>query len=136
MPWRTQGEPTTREKIIAGFCYPTFGVVGLIYVLLKGRDCQSQLFRFHFIQSILLWIIATMVSWAVEPLSAIIGCGVSLLDGVWPGASRIVGNGIGFAFVVVTKVFYLLLAYAAIWAFRGKTAEIPFISNVVRQNMR
>lgn len=136
MPWRLQGEATTREKIIAGFCYPTFGVVGLIYVLLKGRDSQSQLFRFHFIQSILLWIIASLVGWAADPVFAIIRELLKLLDGVWAGGAAITGQVIIFAAIVISKAFYLLLAYGAIWAFLGKFAEIPFISNVVRQNMR
>jgi uncharacterized membrane protein len=134
MPWRLQSEPTVTEKILGGLCYPTFGIVGLIYILLKKDSSQSQIFRFHFIQSILLWIIAMLVGMAAGTLVPLLVAGLA-----WVVPRDLLVNMdqvIGWGAIVINNAFYLLLAYGAIFAFLGKYAEVPFISHVVRQNMR
>ncbi len=134
MPWRLQSEPTVTEKILAGLCYPTFGIVGLIYILLKKDSSQNQVFRFHFIQSIILWIICMLVGMAASTLIPLLLAG---LAAVMPGDALVNANqAINWGSIVIQNAFYLLLAYGAIFAFLGKYAEVPLISRVVRQNMR
>lgn len=135
MPWRSQMQPTVIEKIVAGLCYFTFGMTGLIYMLVTkgGPSAMSQLFRFHMYQAVFLSIIAVLAQWALIPL---LGIFMGIVGAVAPNSVPIIGTGLGFVFDVLQKTFYLLLLYGAVWAFLGKFAEVPFISNVVRQNMR
>jgi uncharacterized membrane protein len=79
MPWRLQSEPNLKENIIAGLSYLTFGMAGLIYTLVTGQRGQSQVFRFNFIQSILLWIIAALFNMAMGPLMTLLIGGLSLV---------------------------------------------------------
>lgn len=133
MPWRSQMQPTTWERIVAGLCYLTFGLAGLIYMLLNKGTAQSQLFRFHMYQAVFLSIIAVLFQWAMGPLLSIF---FGILGATAPAAVPPLMNGVGLVLDVLTKTFYLLLLYGAVWAFLGKFAEVPFISGVVRQNMR
>ena len=133
MPWRLQGQPTTIEKICAGLSYLTFGIAGLLYTVLSKSGSQSQLFRFHFMQSILLWILATLLQWGASPLIGIIS---GIMSGVAPAALPGFGVGVNLVVMILTNAFYLLVIYGAVLAFLGKSAEVPFISNLVRQNMR
>lgn len=134
MPWRLQSEPTIAEKICGGLSYFTFGIVGMIYMLFFSKNgTQSQLFRFHFFQAILLSIIAMLIRMAAGPLITIL---FNLIGAVAPGAVVPLGNALGLTTEIIGNAFSLLLLYGAIMAFLGKFAEVPFISNVVRQNMR
>lgn len=132
MPWRSQFGPSNLERIIGGLCYLTFGLAGLIYILLKKGGQQSQLFRFHMYQAVFLSILSVMASWALGPLVSIL---LNILGAVAPAAVPGIATVIGFVFDVVGKAFYLLLLYGAVMAFLGKFAEVPYISGVVRQNM-
>lgn len=133
MPWRLQGEPTKIERICGGLSYFTFGIVGLIYMLISKSGSQSQLFRFHMYQAVLLSILATLFGWAINPL---LGIMFNIMAGVAPQAVQTVGTVVGWTALILTNTFYLLLLYGAVWAFLGKFAEVPFVSNLVRQNMR
>ncbi len=132
MPWRRQDEPTTVEKICGGLSYFTLGIVGMIYVLFFVKNgAQSPLFRFHFIQSILLGILAMLVGMCVTPLLSII---LQLVAAVAPGAAAPFAGAVSVGAIVVSGAFNLLLVYGAIMSFLGKFAEVPVISNIVRQN--
>lgn len=133
MPWRLASEPTTMEKICAGLSYFTFGLAGLIYMLLQKTQNQSDLFRFHMYQAVFLCILATLFNWAIQPLLGII---LPLVGAVAPAVAA-AGATAAFAIgTVLSGIFSLVLLYGAVMAFLGKFAEVPFISNLVRRNMR
>jgi uncharacterized membrane protein len=134
MPWRLQSEPTVAEKVSGGLSYFTFGVAGLIYQLFfcKGEQ-PSQQFRFHFFQAVILSILAMLVQMAVGPLLDIV---MQIVSAVAPAALPPLVGGIAITGLIISKAFYLLLIYGAVLAFLGKFAEVPLISNIVRQNLR
>ena len=133
MPWRVTSEPSTKEKVIGGLSYFTFGVAGLLYIILDKAANQSQQFKFHFYQSVLLWILSLLVGMGAAPLLEMLIWGITMIS---PTAAAYVSSGVGIAAFVLTNAFRLLLLYGAIMAFLGKFAEVPFISNIVRHNMR
>lgn len=134
MPWINQKNPETIERIIAGLCYLSGGLIGLLYIIISRSKSQSMFFRFHFLQSMILVVIGVLLSWTVSITMNILG-GVAGLF----GSGSAVGPGLEiFATVVewIMKGGFLLLIYGMIMAFIGKMAEIPLISPLVRQNMR
>ena len=133
MPWQSHSAPTMIERVIAGLSYMTAGIAGIIYLLVTRNSAQSQLFRFHAYQSILLVLILMLIRWGSSFLMHMLGPLFALAG---PETGVMLFNGTAFAFDIFEKAYYLLLVYGAIMAFLGKTAEVPFISNVVRQNMR
>jgi len=135
MPWHnlSNSQPDVKERIIAGLCYVTFGLVGLLYIIISGRSGQSSFFRFHFLQSIILGILGVLCNWTSSIFIGLLTGILSMFGAAF--AQQAVGV-VDFTLVVVIRAAYLLLGYGMLWAFLGKYAEIPFISNLVRQQMR
>lgn len=136
MPWMRENKPTALERIIAGICYLTAGLAGLLYIILAARSGQSSFFRFHFLQSIILYIIGLLLSWAGGILLSLLGGILGMVDSLAPGVGAQIGLWTPLALDVVVRAGFLLLIYGMIFALLGKYAEIPFISNLVRQQMR
>lgn len=133
MPWRLQSEPTTVERIVGGVSYLTAGIVGLLYMLLSKNGGQSTQFRFHTFQSMFLAIIFVLFRWAVTFLNDLTG---PMLLAIGGDTGRLLYTGVAQLFGILTTAFSLLFLYGAIMAFLGKFAEVPFVSNIVRYNMR
>lgn len=133
MAWRLQGQPTTIERICGGLSYLTYGIAGLLYILLSKGSRQSQLFRFHLYQAVFISILGTLVSWGITPLVGII---TNVMGAFAPGVAVAISGGFGAVALVISGIFTLVLLYGAVCAFLGKFAEVPFISPLVRQNMR
>jgi uncharacterized membrane protein len=136
MPWRVQNSPSNLEKIIAGICYFTAGIAGIIYIVLSRSSSQSNFFRFHFLQSIILCIIALLLNMGTDVFVSLAGALLGIVDNFIPHAY---GAGIQFVSLgikIISFAFLLLMTYGAVFAFLGKYAEIPLISNIARQQMR
>lgn len=136
MPWVNQDGPSKLERLIGGLSYLTFGLAGLLYVIVAGRRGQSTFFRFHFLQSIVIGIVWAIMTWASGILVMLLSGILGLLDGFSPGLGTSAALWTGWTVSIVVKAAYLLIVYAMIWAFLGKYAEVPFISGIVRQQMR
>ncbi len=136
MPWRSQDKATALERVVAVLCYLTAGLAGIVYIILSRSSTQSDFFRFHFLQSIILGILAILLSWCVGSLGFITMPLATMLTEALPGTGAQIYNGLAFVAQAVLGAFALLPFYGVIFAALGKNAEIPFISNVVRQQMR
>lgn len=136
MPWRQQDNPTALERVISVACYLTAGIAGILYIIISRSSYQTNFFRFHFMQSIILGIIALLIGWASNFFAMTITPFFRLLDGLLPGSGGMIANGIVMLVQAVIMAFGLLPFYGVLFAALGKYAEIPFISNVVRQQMR
>lgn len=136
MPWRSQDSATPLERVVAVLCYLTAGLAGIVYIILSRSSSQSNFFRFHFLQSIILGILSILLTWTGSALAMIIVPLFTMLDNALPGTGGQIANGIGFVLSIAMRAFSLLPVYGLIFAALGKFAEIPFISNVVRQQMR
>jgi uncharacterized membrane protein len=124
MPWKYTSPPSTAERIVGGLCYLTFGLAGIIYIVLSGRHGQSDVFRFHFMQSILLGILGILFGWTIRLFDSTF---LSLMGGI--------GIGVVYVIDLLMKAAYLLLLYGMIASFLGKYAKIPLVSNIVRRQM-
>lgn len=135
MSWQNSNRPSALERVIAGICYLTFGLAGLLYIILSGQRGQSQFFRFHFLQSIVVGIIGLLITWSSDFFIQIFGWLLNLMAPALGGNAPAVVFWVGQSVGVILKAFSLLFIYGMIWAFLGKYAEIPFISNIVRRQM-
>jgi uncharacterized membrane protein len=136
MPWRSQDNPTPLERVVAAICYPTAGLAGIVYIILSRSSSQSNFFRFHFLQAIILGILAILLRWTIGAASFMTGPLFEFLNGLMPGTGGQIATGVGLVLEYSYLAFGLLGVYGLIFAALGKFAEIPFISNVVRQQMR
>ena len=135
MPSYFNRQPDMSEKLVSAGCYLTGGILGLIYIIVGGRSREANFFRFHFLQAMLFSIMLMLINWAlnffVDTTTGIFG----LAPG---GETAVTGLSMGMSFVIM-GLRYLAAAIAVagiIQCLRGKFLEIPFVSNLVRSNMR
>lgn len=133
MPWVNQTSPTAAERVVGGLCYFTFGLAGLLYIIISGKSGQSSFFRFHFLQSIVLSIIGMLLSWCSNVFISLLG---SLFGMLGPELGNQAVGWLALAVTLIVRASFLLLIYGMVWCFMGKYAEIPFISEIVRRQMR
>lgn len=123
-PYKKPGSAaTTTEKIMGALSYLTSGLAGLIYIIISRSSYQSDFFRFHFLQSIVLGIISILLSYSIRAFATI----APALAGI---------PGVETALWVGSFAFGLLPLYGLIFCLLGKYAEIPWLSDVVRNQMR
>lgn len=140
MTWRERpsssgSKPPTLERVITGSCYLSGGLVGLLYIIITGRQGQSNFFRFHFLQSILLGIMFLLLQWTAD-IIVNIGSGLlGLFKGVAPTVALYGPMYLSTGLSWLLTGYLLLIAYGMIWAFLGKYAEIWWISGFIRQKM-
>ncbi len=136
MPWVSHSKPSILEKVVSGLCYLTFGLVGLLYIVISGTRNQSTFFRFHFLQSIILGILGILLGWTSGIFVNLLAGTLGLFDSLVPGITTQASYWLGIAMNVLVQAAYFLLLYGMLGAFLGKCTEIPFVSNLVRQQMR
>ncbi|HIA53255.1 MAG TPA: hypothetical protein EYN91_14395 [Candidatus Melainabacteria bacterium] len=120
------------ERIMAGLCYLTLGLAGLIYTIIQGRYARTTFFRFHFLQSILLAIMGILINMTAGIFANVVGGMLQLI----PGASVEMIAWLPTAIGWVVQIGYLLLLYGLVFSLMGKEAEIPIVSKIVRQQLR
>lgn len=136
MPWINQRQPDVQEKVISGLCYLTVGLIGLLYIVLNGKSSSSSFFRFHFLQSILLGVLGCLLNWTAGAFMSILSGMLGMFGDLGSGPSYWIMTSISFLVHNISVAGILLLGYGAVLAFMGKIAEIPFVSNLVRQQIR
>jgi uncharacterized membrane protein len=134
MNWKKATNPVTLERIIAGVCYLSAGLLGLLYIVLSKSKGQSMFFRFHFIQSMMIGVIFFLLNLTSTATFQILHGILSLMNN--PALADQIISVIGLVIEYTMKGGLLLCLYGMIWAFMGKYAEIPVISPLVRQNLR
>lgn len=136
MPWVSHNKPSVLERVVSSLCYLTFGLVGLLYIVISGTRSQSPFLRFHFLQSIILGILGVLLGWTSGIFVSLLASALGLFDSLAPGLGTQAAYWLGIAMSVLVRAAYLLLLYGMLGALFGKCTEIPFISNLVRQQMR
>ncbi|HEY9757964.1 MAG TPA: hypothetical protein V6C97_22550 [Oculatellaceae cyanobacterium] len=125
--------PTVLERVIAGFCYFSCGLVGLIYILLTGQTGrQTDFFRFNFLQSIVLGLLGILAGYAGNLVIQMLGGAIGIFSST---AANMMTSPVALLQTLLQGLYYILVLYGAIWAFLGKQAQIPLLTKLVRQQM-
>lgn len=122
----------TLERLIAALCYLTLGMAGLIYTIIQGRYARTNFFRFHFLQSILLGIFGMLINWTSSIFVSIVGGILQMIPGMGPEMIMVLPLAVSW----ILRIGMLLLLYGLVMALLGKEAQIPMVSNIVRQQLR
>ena len=135
--WNRDVEPGIGEKAISALCYFPMGFfIGIGYILFNGAGSNNKFFRFNFFQSIILQILITIIQMGSQSVTGIFVSFIKAAGGALGGVPYNVIEAIYMTVGIFVTAFSLLLFYGIIWTILGKYAEIPFISDVVRQNLR
>ena len=129
--------PDLKEKVGATLTYLTFGLWGIVWLLLSKIPAYSQkdFVRFHCYQSIFIGILYMFIPSGISILFTLI----SQIIGIVPGGSVIV-QWISLIHSIFQQLFnYLglaLIVYCSVMGLIGKYTNIPWISQIVNRMLR
>ena len=83
----------------------------------------------------MLGIFAMLIGWAGSGLTSFLG-GILGLAGGWSGGMLIVIQAIGWIVAGCGIVIMVADVYGVIQSLRGKYADMPVVTKIVRSNMR
>jgi hypothetical protein len=129
--------PYMIERIVAALTYPTMGMIGFIWLILglitKARPRAFTLY--HIYQSIFLSI-------AYVVLSLLIGIVVNILSYV-PLINKLVAQivfwtnaPVFFGYSIIQTIIYAIILYLAVFAFMGRDSYFPWVSEIIKENLR
>ena len=125
------------ERLVAALSYPTMGMVGFIWLIL-GLFTHAKLrpfMMYHIFQSI-------FISIALYLLNMLVGFVINILS-VVPFVNNIVLNIVMFfnapmlfGLSLIQLIISTLLLYLAVTAFGGRYSYVPYVSDIIMQNVR
>lgn len=124
------------EKLVASASY-VFPLVGFIFIIISAlmKKDMKPFLRYHIFQSIFisfaLWLIITGLGFAMHLLSyiPIIKNMVSIL-------TFFLNMPLFLGFSVVTFVYFLFVVYLIIGVLRGSDSYVPWVSDIIKANLR
>lgn len=126
------------ERIISALSYITFGIAGVIWVIVSyiAKNRMSQFCSFNVYQSIFF-------SFFLYILTLICGIAAGLLSAV-PFLGKIINDftlffaqtPIYFGYTLWGLIIFVIVCYLSIFALLGKYPYLPFISDVIGSNFR
>lgn len=129
-------EPAVIERIIAPLSYLTMGMAGFIWLIIglfTGARLKHFL-QYHIFQSIFislgLTVISLFLGWFSNLLSVI-----PFINRVVAQISFLLNMPILFEYSFIQIVIYGLMIYLAITSFIGKYSYIPWVSDIINQNI-
>jgi len=134
---RVQNGPALIEKIIAALSYLTMGTVGFFWLLIGifTKNTIRPYLQYHIFQSI-------FISIAFFLLNAFLGLIMNILS-VIPLVNQLVlqftfylNAPFIFGFSLIQAVMYSVILYLVITSFQGKFSYLPYISEIIKANVK
>lgn len=128
--------PYMIERIIAALTYLTMGMVGFIWLII-GLFTKARLkpfLQYHIFQSIFISLAFAVLSIFISWLSNILSF-VPLINRIVAQITFLLNMPLIFDYSLLQSVIYIFLIYLAVTAFIGKFSYIPWVSDIIDQNI-
>ena len=128
--------PYIIERIIASLSYMTMGMVGFIWLIigLFTKASLKPFLKYHIFQSIFISlgfaVLSRFVGWVSNILSFI-----PLINKLVAQINFLLNMPLIFDYSILQTVIYVFLIYLAVTSFAGKFSYIPWISDIIDQNV-
>ena len=127
-----ENTPYLIERLVAALSYLTMGMVGFVWLIigLFTKASLKPFLKYHIFQSIFISlgfaVISIFVGWVSNILSFI------------PLINKLVAqiNFLLFDYSLLQTLIYAFLIYLAGTSFIGKYSYIPYVSDIIDQNVR
>lgn len=130
-------KPFMIERIVSALTYPTMGMIGFIWLIL-GLITRARLrpfAQYHIFQSIFLSIAYVIVSILLGVASNILSV-IPLINKLTAQIIFWLNMPAIFGYSLIQAIIYTVLAYLAVTAFMGKYSYLPWVSNIIKENLR
>lgn len=128
--------PYLIERLIAALSYLTMGMVGFVWLII-GLFTSARLkpfLQYHIFQSIFISlgfaVLSILVGWISNLLSVI-----PFINKVVAQINFLLNMPLIFDYSLLQTVIYAFLAYLAITSFIGRFSYIPWVSDIIDQNI-
>ena len=130
-------KPFMIERIVACLSYLTMGLAGFIWLIIGilRRARTTKFLQYHIFQSIFISIgyvlLCLILGFILNLLSMI-----PLINVLAAQIALFFNMPLFFGFSIIQTAIYILLFYLAITSFLGLYSRIPFVSDVIDDNVR
>ena len=128
--------PFMIERIVAALTYLTMGMAGFIWLLI-GLFTKARLkpfLQYHIFQSIFISLAFALLSILTGLLSNILSF-IPLVNKLVAQITFLLNMPLLFDYSLIQAVIYIFLIYLAVTAFIGKYSYIPWVSDIIDQNI-
>ena len=128
--------PQMIERIIAALTYLTMGMVGFIWLII-GLFTKARLrpfLQYHIFQSIFISLGCAVLSILIGRLSNIFSF-IPIINQIVAQLTFWLNMPLIFEYSLIQTVIYIFLMYLAISSFVGKYSYIPWVSDIIDQNI-
>ncbi|MFR1672018.1 MAG: hypothetical protein ACLSWI_03630 [Candidatus Gastranaerophilaceae bacterium] len=135
--YKNNSEPFLIERIVAAFSYITMGFVGFIWLIL-GLFTKARLrpfMQYHIFQSIFLSIGFVLLYYIVGFISNILSI-IPFINKLVAQIIFLLNMPLIFDYSLIQTVVYVFMFYLAITAFMGKYSYVPYVSEIIDENIR
>lgn len=128
--------PYLIERIIASLSYMTMGMVGFIWLIigLFTKASLKPFLKYHIFQSIFISlgfaVLSIFVGWVSNILSFI-----PFINKLVAQINFLLNMPLIFDYSILQTVIYVFLIYLAVTSFAGQFSYIPWISDIIDQNV-
>lgn len=128
--------PFLIERIVAALSYLTMGMAGFIWLII-GLFTQARLkpfLQYHIFQSIFISLAFVVLSMFIGFLSNILSV-IPIINKIVAQITFLLNMPLIFEYSLIQVVIYAFLIYLALTSFAGKYSYIPYISDIIDQNI-
>lgn len=129
-------QPSMIERIVAALTYLTMGFAGFIWLIL-GLFTKANLkhfMQYHIFQSIFISITLVLLSYILSFLTNILSF-IPLINKLVAQITFLLNMPILFDYSLIQTGIYVVLIYLAITSFMGRYSYIPWVSEIIDQNI-
>lgn len=129
-------EPFLIEKIVAALSYLTMGMAGFIWLLISlfTKARLKSFLQYHIFQSIFLSLAFVVLSIFIGWVSNILSF-IPIINKIVAQITFLLNMPVLFNYSLIQSVIYIFLYYLAITSLMGKYSYIPWISDIIGQNI-
>lgn len=125
------------ERIVAGLSYLTMGFAGFIWLIigLIRKTPLTKFLQYHIFQSIFIsigYVLLCLILGFILNLFSMI----PFLNILAAQIALLFNAPIIFGYSIIQTAIYILLFYLAITSFMGMYGRIPWVSDIIDQNIR
>lgn len=134
---RNYDKPFAIERIIAALSYLTLGMVGFIWLIL-GVLMKSNVrtfLKYHIFQSIFLAIAYYLICQLLGLLMNILSI-IPIVNSVLVMLTFYLNMPLIFGYSFIQFIIYTILLYLMLTSLRGKYSYLPWISEIIKSNIR
>ena len=130
-------KPYFMEKLVSALSYLSMGFVGFIYIVIivLTKKNLKPFLKYHIFQSIFIYIGYYLLSVFVGLICNIL-LFIPFINKITTMLIYYLTIDVIFGFSVIGLCCYAVLFYLVITSFQGKYSYIPWVSDIIKMNVR